>query len=96
LRPHFSGSPSSALIVGVVGLYPDVLQNLLDVSAEGDDRNDAHLPTAVGADQWKHFVNMTWGAPSAWPTSGVATIAASCAKVVTAPRSGELGASTPH
>ena len=32
-------------------VHPDVIQNLLDVCAEGDEREDAHLASTVRADQ---------------------------------------------
>ena len=38
-------------------VHPDVIQDLLDLRALGDKGNQAHLPTALRAQQWDHFVD---------------------------------------
>lgn len=40
-----------------LGLHPDVVEYLPDVGTVGDEGNDAHLPTAQGAQKRKHLVN---------------------------------------
>ena len=39
------------------GLYPDVFEYLPDIDTVGDERNQAHLPTAHGAQQREDFVD---------------------------------------
>lgn len=41
----------------VLGLHPDVLEDLLDLRALGDKGNQAHLPTALRAQQRENFVD---------------------------------------
>lgn len=40
-----------------LGLHPDVVQYLPDVSAVGDERDDVHLPATDWAQQRKHLID---------------------------------------
>ena len=42
-------------------LHPDVVQDVADFGAVGDEGNDAHLPTAHGAQQRKCLVDGVLG-----------------------------------
>lgn len=40
-----------------LGVHPDVVENLPDLNALGDKRDQAHLPTAHRTQQREHFVD---------------------------------------